>query len=154
MKKSLKVLIVAAAAGVALSQTAAAETVTQQFQVKLVVKASCTFGTSLGTLDLGNHATNANNVEQVGNLRVQCTSGATPIIKMSSSDSTWKLKDGKGGEVGYQILNPQGNVWDTNNGYTYTANGGEEQIAVKAKVANAGNKAGTFTDMVTVSVDF
>jgi outer membrane usher protein len=154
MKKSLKVLVAVAVAGMALSQTAGAETITRQFQVKLVVKASCTFGTSsLTAIDLGSHATNASNLEQSGNLVVNCTNGATPVIKMQSG-TAWKLKDTAGSEIGYQIVKPDGNVWDSTNGYTYTSTGGDTNIAVKAKVASAGNKAGTFTDMVTVSVDF
>jgi spore coat protein U-like protein len=155
MKKSLKVFLAAAVAGVALSQTAGAETITQQFQVKLVVKASCTFGTTaMSNIDLGSHSTNANTIEQSTSLKVNCTNGATPIIKMQSGHGDWKLKDAAGAEVGYQIVKADGNVWDAANPITYTSTGADEIIPVKAKVANVGNKAGTFTDMVTVSVDF
>lgn len=154
MKKSLKVVLAAALAGVVLSQTAGAETITRTFQVKLVVKASCTFGTApIANLDLGSHSTNAANVEQTTDLKVNCTNGATPVIKMQSGTS-WKLKDTAGSEVGYQIVKPDGNVWDATNTFTYLSTGADNIIPVKAKVANVGNKAGTFTDTVTVSVDF
>lgn len=154
MKKSLKSLVVVAAAGLALSQMARAETITDTFQVKLVVKASCTFGTApMPDIDLGSHATNTTNVEQTSNLTVSCTKGATPVIKMQSG-SSWKLKDTAGDEVGYKIVKSDGNVWDASNTVSYTSNGSDNIIPVKAMVANVGNKAGTFTDMVTVSVDF
>lgn len=155
MKKSLKLVLTSVFAGVVLSQSAGAATISDTFDVKLVVKASCTFGTALmADIDLGSHATNSTEVVQTGNLKVNCTNGATPIIKMQSGSGDWKLKDSAGSSVGYQILKPDGNVWDTTNPYQYTSNGSDETIPVKAKVANVGNKAGIFTDTVTVSVDF
>jgi len=139
--------------GLVLAPSVDAAQVTSTFQVKLVVQASCSFSTGgIQDIDLGSRATNANNVEATTNVRVQCTKGATPVIKMVSTD--WKLKDGAGEGPQYRLYGSDNQQWDNNNGRSFTSGGGEQVFEVKAKVDNVGDKAGTFKDTVTVQVDF
>lgn len=154
----MKVKLSAAAlavAGFAVAASANAAQIQSDFQVKLLVQASCQFNTqSIPDIDLGSHATNAANVTASTEFRVQCTKGATPSIKLSSSD--WKLKnDNKevGGEISYRLTSDN-HDWNATSPRTYVSNGSEQLYKVTAKVANVGDTAGTFQDTVTVTVDF
>ncbi len=139
--------------GLVLAPSVDAAQITSTFQVKLVVEASCSFTTgNIQLIDLGAKAPGATNVEAKSDLRVQCTKGATPVIKMVSTD--WKLKDGAGEGPQYSLVGSDNQPWNNNNTRTFTSGGGEQVLEVKAKVGNVGDKAGTFTDTVTVQVDY
>lgn len=131
----------------------AAQTTTT-FQVKLVVQASCSFKTNpIADIDLGSRATNATNIEGSTTMRVQCTNGATPSIKLTSTNN-WNLKDAAGAGVAYRLLGSNNQEWSDINPRTYVSDGSEQVFDIKGKVDNVGNKAGTFKDTVTVAVDF
>src|SRR5690606_3021793 len=93
---------VLAAAGLAWIPSAHAAQINSTFEVKLIVQASCQFNASpISDIDLGSRAVNASNVEADTSIRVQCTKGATPTIKLSSTD--WKLKDESGTGIAYRL---------------------------------------------------
>lgn len=152
MKATFSAAAIALSA-LALAPVVDAAQVTSTFQVKLVVQASCQFNTNpIADIDLGTRATNATNVEGTTSMRVQCTNGATPSIKLTSTD--WKLKDTSGTGIAYRLYGSDNQEWNNINGRSYTSDGSERVFDIKGKVDNVGNKAGTFKDTVTVAVDF
>jgi len=153
MKKSLKVLMAVAIAGVALSQTAKADTTlpTKQFQVMLKVLPSCKFDQTIQNITFQDRQVGDQNVEATTTVRLNCSKGTTATVKFTSTNGK-KLKSDNG-EIDYALFDGQIDLFNAN-GVSYPGTGQQKDITVTAKVPNVGQNSGTFSDTVTVAVSF
>jgi spore coat protein U-like protein len=169
-----RILIPGAVAGSLLARGAAeAATATTNMTVQMTVAASCTV--SATTLDFGTQ-TLVNigaNIDATSTLTVTCSTGAPYNIAMNAGANDGgtgitarKMLIGGGGTetLNYQIYRDAGrtNVWGFTTGggtpdvVTGTGNGAGQSVTVYGRVPAGQNgvKIGTYTDTITVTVNY
>ncbi|HAX92938.1 MAG TPA: hypothetical protein DCY25_03140 [Bacteroidales bacterium] len=170
--KRLIVAMFALAVGVFIFSAAFAEMKTTTFQVSANVIPSCTVSTA--RVNFGDSISGTANVSATGNVIVNCSSGTTYEIGLNEGlnyASPYRhVSDGSGNSISY-LLNkwlfpfPEewGNSCTTNSypsGSCYsgnTATGSDQSYTVFGLLrlsAHPGSPAGTYSDTVTVEVQY
>lgn len=168
---------VAALAAAAISTSGYAQSVQGNIESTIVLEAACevngateTTGVDFGTLDFGTHstlfdeATSAVEGNGAGAISVQCTPGADASLTIVSgandadaiSGGTRALKNGSL-VVPYDIYSDEARTLrlDNDSAVEFTADGTVQTVNIYGKaVGTAGLTAGTYTDTISVNLEF
>lgn len=167
----LRAGMLACGASIALASPAAADTpATAQFEVRLEIQAACSVLAGKGSdIDLGAHASTATGLEGQGEITVNCSPNTPYFIGMMPSNAA---DDGAGvltsadskDKVPYQLragAGKGGSIWgntasskDVGNGVSGVGTGAEQTLPVYVTVDSANYTPASYSDVVTVAVNF
>ncbi|KAA0891098.1 spore coat protein U domain-containing protein [Pusillimonas sp. ANT_WB101] len=164
MKRSLIALaLVSSFAAVGVANAASS---TANFNVTINVAAGCEFKTpnSIGDLSFGTVAAtpltgSAPVTLGQTSFEIQCTVGTAPGVALASANS-WKMKGVNGTDanafVDYSLFSNEGRTasWSGAIAAPIFANGQPQTMQVYGKVTNPGRVAGSFKDVVTVTLTY
>jgi spore coat protein U-like protein len=167
----IKAAMLAGIAGAAAASPAMANSpATAQFEVRLEIQAACSVLAGKGSnIDLGAHASTATGLESKSQITVNCSPNTPYFIGLMPSNSD---DNGKGAltsasskdEVPYQLRSGAGKggaIWgntasakEVGNGVAGVGIGADQTIPVYVTVDSANYTPASYSDVVTVAVNF
>jgi spore coat protein U-like protein len=155
----------------AMAAPAAADTATNTFQVTMTIQKACTVTTgSASNIALGTVASTARNTLGNNTITVNCSKTTPYVIGLAPSNTNTAgagVLSGTGKNtdtVPYQLSStagPSGTVWGNtatasgvNNGVSGTGTGTDQAHTVYVTVPSANYTPDTYTDTVTVNVNY
>lgn len=172
MFKSRGILIAGAALGqIVLVAPAAADTATGTFQVSITIQKACTVTAGAASnISLGTVASTATNTLGNNTITVYCSKSTPYFIGLAPSNSNTAGSGTLAGTAGntdtvpYQLSStagPSGTVWgntattsSAGNGVSGTGTGVNQTYSVYVTVPSANYKPDTYTDTVTINVNY
>ncbi len=131
-----------------------------QFKVQVHIKESCNISSNgASNIDFGTINRSAGTLSAQGNLNITCTQG-TPYNIALKSDRKMLNQTSSGGVIPYTLYQDvnQSIIWgiDTNQNYTNTGIGLNQNIPVWGKIAQQDTNvpSGTYSDTVTAIVSY
>lgn len=131
-----------------------------QFKVQVHIKESCNISSNgASNIDFGTINRSAGALSAQGNLNITCTQG-TPYSIALKSDRKMLNQTSSGGVIPYTLYQDvnQSIIWggDTNQNYTNTGIGLNQNIPVWSKIAQQDTNvpSGTYSDTVTAIVSY
>ncbi|MXO70615.1 Csu type fimbrial protein [Alteraurantiacibacter buctensis] len=158
-------LLVAVAAGAFGASAANAATATDTFDVSVTITAACSVDASSSDIDLGTHQSTATDLGASSDITVKCSNTVPYRVNLSPSNGN---TGGAGSldpvgaspdTVPYQLRSASGmsgTVWGntSSNGVTGTGTGADQTLTVYATAASANYAPDTYSDTVTVTVNY
>jgi spore coat protein U-like protein len=149
----------------------AQEVTTANFDITMTIEATCNVAAGSGSdIALGSVPSSATNTTGNSNITVNCTSSTPYFIGLEPSNAASSGAgelSGTGGNtdtIPYQLSStpgPSGTVWgntatsaSVGNGVAGTGNGADQTITVYATVPNANFSPDSYSDTVTVNVNY
>lgn len=166
----LRASIVAGAATIAAASPAMANTESAQFEVRLEIQAACSVVTGAGAdIDLGPNPSTATNIAGNSNITVNCSPNTPYFIGLAPSNSDNNgagemVAAGSSDAVPYQLRSAAGTggtIWgntatssSVGNGVSGVGSGADQTIPVYVTVDSANFTPASYSDLVTVAVNF